>query len=227
METTTLKQTSLSGNASTVLPGSPSLEHGPMTGKKFDKTSDHALMELIKDGDKDAFRQIVQRYRDPVTNYVYRIINDYDTAVDISQEVFLRIFRKASSYEPLAAFSTWIFRIATNLAINEIRRKRKGLTISIFSRLQDYEDGNYEMQFADPSAVSPMEEISQQQIRLKIRESLNSLPLKYRVPLLLRELEGYSYEEIAQIVEIPEGTVKSRINRGRSILQKKLKVLMK
>lgn len=198
-----------------------------MNGKKLEKTSDHALMELIKEGSDDAFRQIVRRYKDPVTNYVYRIINDYDTAVDISQEVFLRVYRKASTYEPLAAFSTWIFRIATNLAINEIRRKRKSFTVSIFSRLGDYEDGTYEMQLPDTETPSAVEELSQQQIRQKVREALNTLPVKYRIPLLLRELEGYSYEEIAQITELPEGTVKSRINRGRAILQKKLKVLMK
>ena len=106
--------------------------------KRHEKSTDHLLMELVKEGDTEAFREIVHRYKDPITNYVYRILNDYDTAVDISQEVFLRVFRKAHSYEPLAAFSTWIYRIATNLSINEVRRRKRGMTISIFSRLGDY-----------------------------------------------------------------------------------------
>ncbi|MFC1849692.1 RNA polymerase sigma factor [candidate division CSSED10-310 bacterium] len=194
-----------------------------MAKKKLEKASDHYLMELTKDGDEDAFRIIVQRYKDPLTNYIYRIINDYDTAIDISQEVFIRVYRKASSYQPLAAFSTWIYRISTNLAINEIRKRKKYFTVSIFSRLNDYENSYYEMPYSDESALNPEEEIGQIQLRSKVREVLNSLPIKYRIPLLLRELEDYSYDDIAKIVGVPQGTIKSRINRGRYILKNKLK----
>lgn len=201
-------------------PESSSVE---MAKKKLEKASDHFLMEQIKDGEMEAFKLIMERYKDPLTNYIYRIIHDYDTAIDISQEVFIRVFRKAGSYQPLAAFSTWIFKIATNLAINELRRRKKAYTISIFTKLTDYENGDYEMQFADESAATPEEDSMQRQVQITVREALNTLPVKYRIPLLLRELEGYTYEEIAEVVGIPQGTVKSRINRGRSILKKKLK----
>lgn len=196
-----------------------------MSRKTYEKASDHSLMELIKQGDDEAFRYIVKRYKEPLTNYIYRIVNDYDTAIDLSQEVFIRVYRNAKKYKPLAAFSTWVFKIATNLSINEIRRRRKNFTVSIFTKLNDYENGQTELPIPDQNASTPEEQIVQNQVRTQVREALNSLPLKYRVPLLLRELAGYSYEEIAEVVDTPQGTVKSRINRGRSMLKKKLQVL--
>lgn len=207
---------------------SPSHEvESPMrTLKNLEQESDHELMELIKKGDALAFRIIVKRYKEPLTNYIYRILNDYETAIDISQEVFIRVFRKASSYQPLAAFSTWIYRIATNLAINEIRRRKKGYTVSLFVR-SNTTDEDFEMQLPDKSVSSPEEKSIQIQLQRQVREALDTLPVKYKVPLLLRELQGHSYDEIAKIIGIPQGTVKSRINRGRAILKRKLNVLMR
>ncbi|MBN2381448.1 sigma-70 family RNA polymerase sigma factor [bacterium] len=196
-----------------------------MNRKAYDKATDHALMEMVKEGDDPAFQQIVRRYKDPLTNYIYRIVNDYDTALDISQEVFIRVYRNAGQYKPLAAFSTWIFKIATNLSINEIRRRRKNYTISIFTKLKDYENEQTELPIPDSDAKTPEEQIIKKQVRNRVREALNSLPVKYRIPLLLRELAGHSYEEISAIINIPQGTVKSRINRGRLILKKKMLIL--
>src|ERR671928_386286 len=96
-----------------------------------DTTSDHALLEATRSGDQDAFAELVSRYRNQITSYIYRMTNDYDGAVDLAQETFLRVYRAAGRYQTTHAFSTYIYRIATNLAISELRKRKRRRLVSI------------------------------------------------------------------------------------------------
>src|SRR6478735_2365951 len=111
--------------------------------------SDHALIEATKQGDETAFALIVTRYRNPITNYLYRFLNDYEEAVDLAQETFIRVYFAIDRYHTQFAFSTYIYRIATNLAISEIRKRKRRRLLSLTGLFQSDEDGNVEFQLAD------------------------------------------------------------------------------
>ncbi len=186
--------------------------------------TDHRLLEATKAGDGAAFAEIVRRYRNQITNYVYRMTNDYDTAVDLAQETFLRVYRAAERYQTTYAFSTYIYRIATNLAISELRRRKRRRLVSLTSFFQGRDGAHEEAQELDPRDSCPLQDASlvEDERRGAVARAIATLPEKYRAPLVLRDVEGRSYDEIAGILEMSEGTVKSRINRARGFLREKL-----
>ncbi len=184
--------------------------------------SDHALIEATKNGDESAFAVIVSRYRNPITNYLYRFLNDYEEAVDLAQETFVRVYFAIDRYHTDFAFSTYIYRIATNLAISEIRRRKRRTILSLTGLFQTDVEDTSEFQPADDRALPDKELIDDEQGRV-IARAIATLPPKYRVPILLRDIEGKSYEEIAQILELGLGTTKSRISRARALLKEKLR----
>ncbi len=184
--------------------------------------SDHALIEATKNGDESAFAVIVSRYRNPITNYLYRFLNDYEEAVDLAQETFVRVYFAIDRYHTDFAFSTYIYRIATNLAISEIRRRKRRTILSLTGLFQTDVEDTSEFQPADDRALPDKELIDDEQGRV-IARAISTLPPKYRVPILLRDIEGKSYEEIAQILELGLGTTKSRISRARALLKEKLR----
>ncbi|HVF88048.1 MAG TPA: sigma-70 family RNA polymerase sigma factor, partial [Pyrinomonadaceae bacterium] len=192
-----------------------------------DPDSDHCLLEATRAGDEVAFAELVRRYRNQITNYIYRITNDYDTAVDLSQETFLRVYRAAERYQSSYAFSTYIYRIATNLAISELRRRKRRRLVSLtgFFQRRDREGDAYEF---DPPDCRPLQDstLVENERQSAVARAIGTLPDKYRAPLVLRDVEGRSYDEIARILELSEGTVKSRINRARSFLRDKLKAYL-
>ncbi|HEY2867775.1 MAG TPA: sigma-70 family RNA polymerase sigma factor [Pyrinomonadaceae bacterium] len=184
--------------------------------------SDHDLIEQAKQGDEDAFAEIVHRYKNPIVNYLYRFLNDYEEAVDLAQETFVRVYFAIDRYHRGFAFSTYIYRIATNLAISEIRRRRRRRLLSLSGLFQsDYEE-TAEYQPRDERMLPDAELVGDEQSRV-IARAIAALPEKYRVAIILRDVEGRSYEEIAAIMELGLGTTKSRINRGRGLLREKLK----
>lgn len=184
--------------------------------------TDHALLKATRDGDEDAFGELVGRYRNSLTNYVYRILNDYDEAVEIAQETFVRVYFAAERYNSDYAFSTYLYRIATNLAISEIRRRKRRKLFSITGYLSG-DDGEPEKDFdiADERPL-PENSLASRETQAVVRKAISALPEKYRVPIVLRDIEGKSYEEIARILEANEGTIKSRISRARDMLRGKL-----
>jgi len=187
-------------------------------GSKKMITSDDALMCKFQDGDESAFRRLLERYQDRILNYVLRMVSDYDTASDIAQEVFIKVYINAGRYLPGSRFSPWLYRIATNLAINELRRRKRWRFLSIDEAATN-EERNYHFELADTKSLSPEERVMQREDVLKVEEALAKVALKYRTPLILREIEGYDYDEISKILDIPRGTVKSRLNRGRALLK--------
>ena len=185
------------------------------------KLSDHALIEATKGGDEAAFGEIMARYRGPITNYLYRFLNDYEEAVDLAQETFVRVYFAIDRYHTQFAFSTYIYRIATNLAISEIRRRKRRRLLSLTGLFQSEEDTAVEFQPAD-TRILPDAELVYDERSEVIGKAIAALPEKYRVPVVLRDVEGRSYEEIAEIMELGLGTTKSRISRGRALLKEKL-----
>ena len=184
--------------------------------------SDHALIEATKNGDEAAFAQIVGRYKSPITNYLYRFLNDYEEAVDLAQETFVRVYFAIDRYHTEYAFSTYIYRIATNLAISELRKRKRRMILSLTGLFQT-EDGE-QTEFQPPDHRSrPDEDLVEDERSRVIAKAIVALPAKYRVPIILRDIEGKSYDEVAEILDLGLGTTKSRISRARGLLKEKLK----
>ena len=184
--------------------------------------SDHALIEATKNGDEAAFAIIVSRYRNPITNYLYRFLNDYEEAIDLAQETFVRVYFAIDRYHTDFAFSTYIYRIATNLAISEIRKRKRRTMLSLTGLFRSDADDTTEFQPKDEKALPDKDLIDDEQGRM-IAKAIAALPPKYRVPVILRDIEGRTYEEIANILDLGLGTTKSRISRARGLLKEKLR----
>lgn len=187
----------------------------------FKDLSDHQLIEATKGGDEAAFGEIMRRYRNPITNYIYRFLNDYEEAVDLAQETFVRVYFAIERYHTDFAFSTYIYRIATNLAISEIRKRKRRKLVSLTGLLQFDNEEARDFNPPDDKPLADENLVESEQSRT-IARAIATLPEKYRAPIVLRDIEGRSYEEIAEILELGLGTTKSRISRARGLLREKL-----
>jgi len=189
--------------------------------------TDHRLLEATREGDEAAFAELVRRYRNQITNYTYRMTNDYELAVDLAQETFMRVYAAAERYQSSYAFSTYIYRIATNLAISELRRRKRRRLVSLTSFFREREEGVDSCELDVPDA-GPLQDATfvADERKAAVARAIATLPEKYRAPLVLRDVEERSYEEIAKILQMSEGTVKSRINRARSFLRDKLQTYL-
>jgi len=189
--------------------------------RSIEAANDHELLAAIRDGDEAAFQEIVRRYRNPITNFIYRMIEDYERAVELTQETFIRVYTSASRYQANYSFSTYIYRIATNLAISELRRRKRRKFVSLFSPFVNDEGEAVEI---DPPDGNPLQDQSliEDERRKAVSRAISSLPEKYRAAIVLRDVEGLSYDRIADVLKLSEGTVKSRINRARNLLREKL-----
>jgi len=191
--------------------------------KSLRELSDEELiLEFQKNNTEAAFNILVQRYKNPLTNFVFRFLGDYEACNDVVQETMIKVYRYKDSYSSVAKFSTWIYTIAGNLARTEYRRQRRRNLFSINDYGEDHStydlpDESYRPDVVTDSGIK--DEIIQKAL-LKVKES-------YREAVILRDIQGMSYEEISEILGINEGTVKSRINRGRAQLQELLKGIYK
>ncbi len=183
--------------------------------------SDHELIEAVKGGNETAFDEVVNRYRQPITNYIFRILNDYEEAVDLSQETFVRVYFAIERYHTEYAFSTYIYRIATNLAISEIRKRKRRKLFSLTGLFQT-DDDDKEFDIPDTKRLQDVDLIEFEQKAI-ISRAIAALPEKYRIPIVLRDIEERSYDQVAEVLELSLGTAKSRISRGRAMLREKLK----
>jgi RNA polymerase sigma-70 factor, ECF subfamily len=183
--------------------------------------SDHALIEAAKGGDEGAFSEIVARYKNPITNFLYRFLNDYEEAVDLSQETFVRVYFALDRYHTNFAFSTYIYRIAANLAISEIRKRKRRTILSLTGLFQLDASDDTEFQPPDTRPLPDTNLVDDERSRV-IAKAIATLPPKYRMPIILRDVEGRSYEEVAEIMQLGLGTTKSRISRARGLLREKL-----
>jgi RNA polymerase sigma-70 factor (ECF subfamily) len=187
--------------------------------------TDHTLLTDTLAGDEDAFAELVGRYRNSLTNYLYRMLGDYETAVDLAQETFIRVYQAAERYHAGYAFSTYLYRIATNLAISELRKRKRRKLLSLTGWFES-DEGDTEDWQAPDNAPLPDAALHNAERSAAIARAIRALPERYRAPLILRDVEGHSYESIAGILETNEGTVKSRISRARGLLRDKLQAYL-
>jgi len=183
-----------------------------------EQLDDRALVARILGGDRDRFTELVQRYQKRVINYVYRIIHRYEDAHDLTQDIFVKVYLALDRYDPKYQFSTWLFRIAQNAAIDALRKK----TLPEVSMARTTDDENQkEREFAD-TGVSPYRALKNKQLAAAIDEAVANLPPDYRELIQLRHFAELSYEEIASMKKLPLGTVKNKLFRARNLLKNEL-----
>jgi RNA polymerase sigma-70 factor (ECF subfamily) len=189
-----------------------------LTSKLTTLTDEELIKEFQDNNTIEAYEILVNRFKDPLTNYVYRFLGDRDICTDIVQDTMIKFYLHKDSYKSFAKFSTWIYTIAGNLARNELKRRRRR---TIFSLNED--DEEKKLQIEDTSFFSPERSTDSQMKGEIIQKALLKVKPVYREVVILRDIEGLSYEEIAEVTDLSIGTVKSRINRGRKHLQELLK----
>jgi RNA polymerase sigma-70 factor, ECF subfamily len=187
---------------------------------------DAVLMLRVKRGDRAAFTALVEKYKQPVMNFVFRSLRDETEAEDLAQNVFLQVYKSRSRYVRTAKFSTWLFTIARNLCLNEIRRRSRHPAESLEETHAENED-QPQRQYEDKKVFLPSEKILHGELAQKIEEALAGLPENQRSAILLCRQDELSYEEIAEILDCSLSATKSLIHRGRETLREKLKPYLK
>jgi RNA polymerase sigma-70 factor, ECF subfamily len=183
---------------------------------------DAALMLRVKQGDMVAFTELVERYKQPVVNLAYRTLRDPTEAEDLAQNVFVQVYKSAHRYKISAKFSTWLFTIARNLCLNEIRRRSRHPAESLDAPHPEQED-QPQRQIEDRTTFSPPQSLLHGELQDKIEQALAGLPENQRTAILLCRQEELSYEEIAEVLGCSLSATKSLIHRGRETLKEKLK----
>lgn len=183
---------------------------------------DAALMLRVREGDREAFAELVEKYQRPVISILYRTLPDAAEAEDLAQHVFLQVYKSAHRYEVTAKFSTWIFTIARNLCLNEIRRRSRHPAQSLDETFAADEDQPVR-QYEDVKTHSPPDTMLHGELEEKISAAIAALPVNQRTALLLCRQEELSYEEIAEVLGCSLPATKSLIHRARETLKEKLK----
>jgi RNA polymerase sigma-70 factor (ECF subfamily) len=188
-----------------------------------DKSIDQALVERVQQGDKSAFDILVRKYQHKVAKVIARYIRDQDEVMDVSQEAFIKAYRALPNFRGDSAFYTWIYRIAINTAKNHlVARKRRLPTIDV--DIQDAEQ--FDGESALKEYATPEQLLQRDQVESTVLKAVDQLPDDLRTAITLREIDGMSYEEIAEAMDCPVGTVRSRIFRAREAVDKMLRPVM-
>lgn len=187
-----------------------------------DQDPDAELMLRVKRGDRSAFESLVEKYKQPVINLVGRTLPDLNEAEDIAQNVFIQVYKAAPRYEPSAKFSTWLFTIARNFCLNELRRRSRHPADSLDATHPDDEDSPLR-QVPDQRPTGPTDLLLQAELEEKIQAALADLPESQRTAILLCRQKDLSYEDIAEVLKCSLSATKSLIHRGRETLKTRLK----
>ena len=179
------------------------------------RLEDGDVVSAFLGGEERAFEELVDRYQGRLLNFVYRTIGDRDRAEDLVQEVFIRVYRHIGRFDRSKKFSTWIYTIASNLAKNELRNRSRNPLVLFQTIKAKFEDEDRPLQFEDVH-TRPDDLFRKRHLKEMVEQSVAQLPVHHREVFVLRELEGKSYEEIAEITGVNLGTVKSRLNRART-----------
>ncbi len=192
-----------------------SYQPGPSVREQLRAADDSAIVTAFLAGEERAFSELVERYQTRLLNFIYRTIGDRDRAEDLVQEVFIRVYRHLHRFDRSKKFSTWAYTIASNLAKNELRNRSRNPLV-LFQTMQGTgDDEDRPLQFEDTTA-RPDDMYRKRHLRDLVEDTVAKLPEHHRQVFVLRELEGKSYEEIAEITDCNLGTVKSRLNRART-----------
>ena len=175
-----------------------------------EQKSDDALIMLFQSGEQEVFRFLVERYQEKVRNIIYSIFNDSDLVDDLSQDVFIKVYQALPKFRFESSFYTWIYRIAVNKCRDELRKKKvkRFFSFNSFEKTTNMKIENF--------ATTTFDD---ENIRGVIEESLKKIPEKFRMPIILKDIDGMSYDEIAEVLDCEVGTVKSRLSRGRTMLK--------
>ena len=197
-----------------------------MPAKSYSEVSDQQVVVFAQEGREDAYRELIRRYERPVYSLIYRMVRDNETAEDLAQETFIKVLNHIDRYRPEFKFSSWLFKIANNITIDHLRRRQLD-TISIEGS-PDAVTGESMRATAvtvKSGGESPLEEMESKEIGAAIEAAIAKLRPEYRACIILRHVEDYSYDEIAEIVKLPLGTVKTYIHRARQELREHLEGL--
>src|SRR3954469_1217843 len=176
--------------------------------------SDAKLVSTASTGAESSFEELVRRYQRPIVSYVYRMLNDYEASLDVTQEVFIKVYNSLERYSTDYKFSTWLYRIAHNAAIDHMRRN----SMNAQSIETENADGTYQLQIESPNPT-PEQDRERSEWRAEIEGVVRTLPTAYRDLILLRHSRDLSYDEIAEITGLPLGTVKNRLFRAREMMR--------
>ena len=188
------------------------------------RTEDAALVAALKAGSDEAFAMLIAQYSQPLYSLIARSLQDPADAADITQEVFIKVFRNIRSFHGEASLRTWLYRIALHEASNQrrwwTRHKRQEITIDTAATGTDEEDEAMCLSATlRDSGFTPCDQVIHGELKVRVDEALRQLPEAFRTVVVLREMEGFSYEEIGEVLNVPAGTVKSRLKRGRAALK--------
>lgn len=176
--------------------------------------TDVELVQKAVRGREDGFEELVRRYQKPIAAYVYRIVNDYESSLDVTQEVFIKVYNSIHRYSSEYKFSTWLYRIAHNAAIDHLRRN----SVNAQSLETENADGTYQIQI-EATGRSPEKDREISEWRTEIGQVVKRLPDAYKQLILLRHANDLSYDEIAEVTNLPLGTVKNRLFRAREMMR--------
>ncbi len=190
------------------------------------KATEQEIINKIAHGDHQAFAEIVNDYQKKIFNTTFRMLGDREDALDLAQEAFLKIYKNIKSFKGKSSLSTWIFKITTNLCRDELRKRQRDLTTGSLSEKIETNEGEIKKEIKDFS-FNPEKISLNNELKKQIQKIIDNLPMDQKEVIVLRDLEGFSYKEIAQITDVSLGTVKSRISRARRKLKEELNLLAK
>lgn len=180
--------------------------------------SDQELVQKTLDGDMDSFSVLVERYQKQIYSLTYRLTNDPEDARDLAQEVFIHIYKVLGKYDQNRKFFSWMYKVATNVCFNVLRRGKPEISVSLDKVVEI-------ASFVERDDTQPEEYYERRETQELVRKAVAELPDKYRLPLVLRYLEEFTYKEIAEYMDLPVTTIETRLYRGKAMLQKKLQIL--
>ena len=181
--------------------------------------TDQEMIASCKKGSREAFNELMAKYQKQVFGIAYGMLSDYEDASDAAQEVFVKVYRSIASFKGQSSFTTWLYRICANVCNDMLRkRQRRGFSVSLDADDEE-SSATAELPSEEPT---PEEQFEQNERQRAVREAINSLSSEYREIIVYADLQQLSYDEIAEIIKCPKGTVKSRLNRARNALRKKL-----
>jgi RNA polymerase sigma-70 factor (ECF subfamily) len=198
-----------------------------MKGKKQTRDEDREFVALCQRGDVDAFEVLVQRHQKRMLNIAYRIMGNYDEACEIVQDAFISAYKHIKGFKGKAKFSTWLYAICINLSRNRLRQVRTRLHREPYAVGNPVNIADGQIALDPPSSdPSPLDRLETKDVQQKVQGCINALDAEFREVLILRDIQGFSYDEISAMLKVPEGTVKSRLFRAREAVKDSLKGIM-
>jgi RNA polymerase sigma-70 factor, ECF subfamily len=197
----------------------------PVSGPQPDRVADETLMQQLAEGSHAAFEELLSRYETPVITFCYAFMRSHEAAEDIAQETFLRVFRNAKRYQPVAKFTTWLYKIAANLCINELKKGKLRHNLSLDEPVGPDPEGTRIIERIAAEDSSPISALERTEVQGLIGRAIDHLPDEQRTTLIMVEYHHMQYQDIAEILGVTVSAIKMRVKRARETLRETLKML--